>query len=149
VTRYLGVFAATVHAQYSHCDRACERFDAADSGESGSRSLLADMAATAKTTPRASSLPVRAPRLLTKKNLCAGYFPAVATVAQGQVELMIEVDAQGSAHGGQVLFELPRGQGFESAAKACASHLHFAPALDTQGGPVGGHARIGLHFVRR
>ena len=62
---------------------------------------------------------------------------------------MMDVDPRGSPHSTQVLFELPIGQGFEGAARACASHFHFAPALDLHGHPVGGHARIALRFERR
>jgi hypothetical protein len=72
----------------------------------------------------------------------------MAEAKRGQVQLSVHVDAQGHPHPTQTLLELPRGQGFENAAKACAAHLHFAPALDAQGRPVNASARIALRFER-
>ena len=91
---------------------------------------------------------LRGPRLLATHDPCAGFFPGTAQAKRGQVQLSIDVDAEGHPHPMQTLLELPLGQGFESAAKACATHLHFAPALDAQGHPVSARARIALRFER-
>jgi hypothetical protein len=47
-----------------------------------------------------------------------------------------------------VLTELPGGQDFGSAARACAAALRFAPALDGLGIAVPGDARLELSFHR-
>ena len=91
---------------------------------------------------------LRAPRLIASRAPCAGYFPGAAEADRGQVQLSIDVDAEGHSHPSQTLSELPRGQGFENAAKACAAKLHFIPALDAHGQPVAAQARIALSFDR-
>jgi TonB family protein len=91
---------------------------------------------------------MRGPQLLATRDPCAGYFPGTAAANRGDVQLAIDVDAQGHARAREIMLESPRGQGFEKAAKACASQLRFAPALDTQGHPVSGRARIALRFHR-
>lgn len=111
-------------------------------------SLAQGAGALAHAHGAASARLERAPRLLAARDPCAGYFPGASSAKHGQVQLAIDVDAQGHAHAREVLLELPRGEGFESAAKACAAQLHFAPALDSDGHPVSGHARIALRFER-
>ena len=86
--------------------------------------------------------------MLATRDPCAGYFPGAAAAKRGQVQLAIDVDAEGHARAREILLESPRGQGFEGAAKACALQLHFAPALDAYGHPVSGRARIALRFEK-
>jgi outer membrane biosynthesis protein TonB len=119
----------------------------ASSGE-GREPLLAANGAGAQGQEKGASALLRGPRLLASHDPCAGFFPGTAEASRGQVQLSVDVDAQGHPHPTHTLLELPRGQGFESAAKACAAHLHFAPALDAQGHPVSARARIALKFER-
>jgi hypothetical protein len=89
------------------------------------------------------------PDLLAYGAPCAGYFPAKARASHGEVQLALDVDARGHAQASAVLAEQPGGQGFASAARACARRLIFAPAMTRSGAHVAGHARVKLRFDRR
>lgn len=91
---------------------------------------------------------LRGPALLALRNPCRGFFPASATVGHGEVRIDVEVDAQGHARLSRLLQEIPRGQGFGSAAQACAAALRFAPAIDQQGLATAGQAKLELRFDR-
>jgi hypothetical protein len=95
-----------------------------------------------------SGTAVRRPGLLAQRNPCSGYFPVRANADHGQVQLSVHVDAAGHARADRLLLESPRGQGFGQAARACASALHFAPAVDAHGMPVKGVAKLELRFDR-
>lgn len=129
---------AGLGAQAANEGRGAASADAGANGTGG----------TAAANGQGAGALLRAPRLLATRDPCAGFFPGTAEASRGQVQLSVDVDAQGRPHPTQTLLELPRGQGFESAAKACAAHLHFAPALDAQGHPVSARARIALRFER-
>ena len=116
-------------------------------GDHGSRASAGGKGQGA-TAGAGSGTLMRGPRLLATRDPCAGFFPGTADAKRGQVQLSVDVDADGRPHPTQILLELPRGQGFQSAAKACAAHLRFAPALDAQGRPVSASARIALRFER-
>lgn len=134
----------------------------AHSHRPGAASTLA-----AKTSPRLAALagmgqgtrePSRAtdgrghgphgPRLLATSDPCAGYFPASAESSHGEVQLAIQVSADGLARPSRTLVEHPRGQGFGNAAKACAVRLRFVPARDAGGQPVAAEAKVALRFER-
>jgi hypothetical protein len=99
-------------------------------------------------TLAAASNRTRGPALLAHGSPCAGYFPAQAQTAQGEVQIAVEVDPQGRARASAVLVEQPYGQGFGSAARACAARLKFAPAVDAAGSVVAGQAKLKLRFLR-
>ena len=90
----------------------------------------------------------RGPGLLAVQNPCGGYFPASATVDHARVRVHVRVDQAGRASVTRVLTELPGGQDFGSAARACAAALRFAPAVDGVGLPVPGDAKLELSFHR-
>jgi Gram-negative bacterial TonB protein C-terminal len=81
-------------------------------------------------------------------NPCGGYFPASAKADHGRVRVHVRVDQAGRASVTRVLTELPGGQDFGSAARACAAALRFAPATDQLGTPVAGDAKLELSFHR-
>lgn len=90
----------------------------------------------------------RGPGLLSVHNPCGGYFPASATVDHARVQVHVRVDQAGRPSVTRVLTELPGGQTFGSAARACAAALRFAPAVDGLGLPVPGDAKLELSFHR-
>lgn len=95
----------------------------------------------------ASSL-AHGPGLLVTGRPCAGFFPRRARANHGEVQLSVDVDAEGHAHPSAILLEEPRGQGFGPAARDCAEHLRFRPAVDEHGRPVPGQAKLKLSFDR-
>ena len=90
----------------------------------------------------------RGPILMAFANPCAGYFPSGAAVRHGEVEVEVEVGEDGRTAHTRVQVESPRGEGFASAARACASHLRFTPAQSEGGVAVRGRARLRLNFDR-
>lgn len=88
------------------------------------------------------------PGLLTASSPCRGFFPAEATVRSGAVQIAVHVDATGHATLSRLLTELPLGQGFGPAARACAAALRFAPAVNHEGVAVAGEAKLELRFSR-
>ena len=90
----------------------------------------------------------RAPGLLAMHNPCTGYFPATASVDHGAVQIHVHVDATGHTRGARVLNEMPSGQEFGRAARACAAALRFVPASDRLGSPIAGEAKLELSFTR-
>lgn len=142
--------AATAHSNVAatlaaHLESALPGVSAAGAGAGTSRGdglgLLSGAASGA--------LVARAPRLLALHDPCAGYFPQRATIDHGVVQIDVEVDEAGRPQVNELLQELPRGQGFGDAARACAAHLRFVPALDGAGTPSRGHAKLELRFDRR
>lgn len=91
---------------------------------------------------------VHGPGLLAVRAPCRGYFPASAQADHGKVRIQIHVDPSGRPRLSQLLSELPLGQGFGPAARACAATLRFAPAVDGQGIAVAGEAKLELSFDR-
>lgn len=89
------------------------------------------------------------PALLALPHPCARYFPPSARANHGEVQVSVEVDAQGQTSASAVLVEAPLGQGFGPAARACIRELHFAPAVSGTGSAVPGHAKLKLSFDRR
>jgi TonB family protein len=96
----------------------------------------------------AASVAAHGPALLPAGSSCAADFPARAHADHGEVHVLVDVDAGGHAHVSSVLLEHPHGQGFGSAARSCAEHLRFDPAIDPRGAPVPGHAKLRLRFDR-
>jgi len=90
----------------------------------------------------------RAPGLLAARNPCTGYFPATASANHGAVQLSVHVDAEGHTRAARILNELPAGQEFGRAARACAAALRFVPASDELGAPIEGDAKLELRFSR-
>lgn len=91
---------------------------------------------------------VRGPGLLPVASPCRGFFPLGATADHGEVQIDVHVDASGRAHFHRLLAETPRGQGFGSAAAACAAALRFAPARNHAGIAIAGNAKLELRFDR-
>jgi hypothetical protein len=93
--------------------------------------------------------PLYGPGLLSRGDPCLGYFPTSAEVASGVVRVLVAVDEGGHARAKDVLLELPVGEGFGDAARACASRLRFSPARDGRGVAVPGQAKLELRFQRK
>lgn len=89
------------------------------------------------------------PGLLAYGNPCAGFFPSDARADHGEVQLSVDVDTEGHPRASTVVIERPRGEGFGSAARACAQRLHFVPAVDQAGAPMRSHTKLRLRFDRR
>jgi outer membrane biosynthesis protein TonB len=107
-----------------------------------------DGQALAAATASAPIVSAHGPALRPAGSSCSADFPARARVDHGEVQVIVDVDAAGHAHVRSVLLEHPHGQGFGSAARSCAEHLHFDPAIDVRGAPVSGHAKLRLRFDR-
>ncbi len=88
------------------------------------------------------------PGLIAHGAPCKGYFPAQARADEGEVRIEVIVDPLGHTRATTVLTEVPKGHGFGLAASACASHLHFDPAVDDGGARVAGRAKLLLRFQR-
>lgn len=119
----------------------------ADSSERGVGGAFASHGDGLDGTARANGLR-HGPGLLTASSPCRGFFPAQATVTSGAVQISVHVDATGHATLSRLLMELPLGQGFGPAARACAAALRFAPAVNREGIAVAGEARLELRFSR-
>jgi outer membrane biosynthesis protein TonB len=89
------------------------------------------------------------PALLPAGSSCAADFPYRARADHGEVQVMVDVDAGGHAHVTNIMVERPYGQGFAAAARSCAQHLRFDPAVDQTGARVAGGAKLRLRFDRR
>jgi hypothetical protein len=91
---------------------------------------------------------VRGPGLLPVPSPCRRYFPVSAKANHGEVQIDVHVDPSGRARFRRLLAETPRGQGFGSAAAACAQALRFAPARNGAGMAIAGSAKLELRFDR-
>jgi hypothetical protein len=114
-----------------------------ESGEPGSDVGASGNGATAGAAGSASGA-----RLLGAGDPCAGYFPADSTASRGEVHLSVDVDAQGSVVGSEVLEVRPAGAGFSQAAQSCAARLRFAAARTSSGAPLRSRAILVLRFDR-
>jgi hypothetical protein len=86
--------------------------------------------------------------LLRSRDGCRGHFPTSAAADRGEVALVATVRANGALAGLEIERELPLGQGFARAARACLRDERFEPALDPEGQPVMARTRIVLRFSR-
>ncbi|HLV20077.1 MAG TPA: energy transducer TonB [Polyangiaceae bacterium] len=88
------------------------------------------------------------PRLLKRRDPCAGLFPWQAEADEGTVTMRLAVTPRGVAHHPEVLAESPRGHGFGRAAASCLSRMRFEPATDRSGKPVASSSVVRLRFAR-
>jgi hypothetical protein len=89
------------------------------------------------------------PMLLAADEPCRGLFPYSARAGHGEVTVVLDVTQTGVPHHPRVARELPAGQGFAVAARACAERLRFLPAVDPSGRPIESRSMVRLHFARR
>ena len=137
------------HAMEDGVDALASAADAAPFGARAASNSLATMTGLAPASGGlGSSGNLRGPGLLPVASPCRGFFPIGAKADHGQVQIHVHVDASGRARFHQLLAEEPRGQGFGSAAAACASALRFAPALNGEGIAIAGSAKLELRFDR-
>jgi hypothetical protein len=85
---------------------------------------------------------------LLRAQSCADLFPFSAESEHGVVELAVKVSHTGYGSVEGVRASSPDGQGFEQAARACATRLRFAPAIDAGGEPMASLSVIRLRFDR-
>ena len=88
------------------------------------------------------------PTLIAAFDPCFGYFPADSRAAHGEVQVDLQVGADGRPTETHITSELPRGEGFAGAARACARSLRFEPARSSSGVAISGAARLLLSFER-
>jgi hypothetical protein len=89
----------------------------------------------------------RAARVVVRDG-CAGYFPKRTHERRAEVVLRVSIAASGAIEGVLVASELPRGEGFAAAARACLTHAEVEPASDPDGRPLAGTATLEVRFVR-
>jgi hypothetical protein len=118
---------------------------AATSGDSRGK-LIAG--ATGGSRPSLPAAPKHAPGLLAFTDPCRGYYPSGAAAEHGEVQLVVEVSAEGYTGTSHVTVESPSLQGFANAARACAKRLRFRPARDEEGVAIPGRAVLALSFDR-
>jgi hypothetical protein len=117
-------------------------------GAMGAEAGVAGTKGAASDGTGAGGAAAHGPGLIARGSPCFRFFPAQARVLAGEVQIEVNVDAAGHSHASRILVESPRGQGFASAASACARQLTFAPAADAAGLPVAGRAKLLLKFRR-
>lgn len=90
----------------------------------------------------------KVPARLLASHTCDDLFPYSARSEAGSVTVLVTVSPSGSPESSQVLQVSPPGQGFELAAKACASRFKFLPARDPSHHRVRSSSRVQVRFSR-
>jgi protein TonB len=85
---------------------------------------------------------------LAEADPCRGYFPAEASVDEGEASVLVVLAKSGSVSKATLLSESPRVQGFGAAARTCLSKKRFTPALDHEGRPAATAIRVNVRFTR-
>ncbi len=94
------------------------------------------------------AVPVGA-KLLAASARCSDLFPADAAVDHAVAVVAVRVAGDGEAEFERLEDVQPARQGFELAARLCASRLKFSPASDDRGRRVAAVERVRLSFERQ